>query len=498
MHQLVVNPGRVLARRDPMIYGQFLEHFHRQIYGGVYEPGSPLSDGAGFRTDVLDALRKIQTPVIRWPGGCFVSSYDWKRGVGPRREPVFDKAWRVEEPNTFGTDEFYALSKALDSEMYICGNAGTGTMEEMSDWLEYTNLESEGRFARWRIENGFEKPFGVKYFSVGNENYGHWELGAKERFEWARLVAETAKLLKRVDPTVQLSAAALPDPEWNLELIKRAGPYLDWISVHEYWDAIHTTNALASYEQAMAYTEKLDDSIRRVEGILAATGYLGKISIAFDEWNLRGWYHPNSHEVRLPSDKALYIDPRDKNDDNSSYTMADTVFTACFLNALLRHAETVRMANYAPAVNTRGLIYTHKGGIVLRGTYHVFDLFVNQMGDRVVDLWAKDAPKMRAVAKDGREVLVDALDAVATLRPDGAVAVSLVNKRADGAAEVSLELASDTGELTLYTIAADSVSAYNDVDASDRVRIASSKPARSNGSVALSLPPHSVSVLVIG
>ena len=497
MHQLVVNPGRVLARRDPMIYGQFLEHFHRQVYGGVYEPGSPLSDDAGFRTDVLNALRKIRVPVIRWPGGCFVSSYDWKLGVGPNREPVFDKAWRVEEPNTFGTDEFHALSKALGSEMYICGNAGTGTMDEMSDWLEYTNLESEGRFARLRIQNGFEKPFGVKYFSIGNENYGHWELGAKERNEWARLVAETAKLLKRVDPTVQLSAAALPDPEWNLELIKRAGPYLDWISVHEYWDAIHTTNALASYEQAMAYTERLDDSIRRVEGILAATGTLGKIHIAFDEWNLRGWYHPNSHEARLPSDKAVYVDPRGKNDDNSSYTMADTVFTACFLNALLRHAETVRMANYAPAVNTRGLIYAHKGGIVLRGTYHVFDLFVNQMGDRVVDLWEKDAPKMCVTAKDGREVLVDALDAVATLRPDGAIAVSLVNKHQDEAAEVSLTFPSGGAELTLYSIAADSVSAYNDIDAPDRVRITSSKPAPFGGSVTLSLPPHSVNVLVM-
>ncbi len=498
MHELVINPGRVLARRDPMIYGQFLEHFHRQIYGGVYEPGSPLSDGAGFRTDVLDALRKIRVPVIRWPGGCFVSSYDWKTGVGPVREPVFDKAWRVEEPNAFGTDEFHALCKSLGSEMYICGNAGTGSMEEMSDWLEYTNLESEGRFARRRIENGFVKPFRVRYFSIGNENYGHWELGAKERFEWARLVAETAKLLKRVDPTVQLSAAALPDPEWNLELIKRAGPYLDWISVHEYWDAIHTTNALATYEQSMAYTEKLDDSIRRVEGILAATGYLGKIRIAFDEWNLRGWYHPNSHEAKLPSDKSLYIAPRDRNDDNASYTMADTVFTACFLNALLRHAENVRMANYAPAVNTRGLIHAHKDGLVLRGTYHVFDLFVNQMGDRVVDLWEKDAVKMRVTAKDGREVLVDALDAVATLRPDGSQAVSLVNKKADETAEVSLPLEPGREGLTLYSIAADSVSAYNDVDDPDRVRITTSKPAFSGGAVTLSLPPHSVNVLVIG
>ncbi len=498
MPRFVINPDRVLAERDPMIYGQFLEHFHRQIYGGIYEPGSPRADGAGFRTDVLEALRRLRVPVIRWPGGCFVSSYDWKKGVGKTREPAFDKAWRVEEPNTFGTDEFHALCEALDCEMYICGNAGTGSIEEMSDWLEYTNLECEGAFARQRIKNGHAQPYGVKYFSIGNENYGHWELGAKERHEWARLVAETAKLLKRVDPSVQLSAAALPDPEWNLELIQRAGPYLDWISVHEYWDAIHTTNALASYEQAMAYTEKLDESIRKVEGILAATGYLGKIKIAFDEWNLRGWYHPNSHEVQLPTDKSQYLAPRDRNDENESYQMADTVFTACFLNALLRHADSVKMANYAPAVNTRGLIYTHRDGIVLRGTYHVFDLFVNQMGESIVDLWDQDIRRMNVTAKDGRNVQVDALDAVATRRRDGRIAVSLINKHPSDAAEVSVACEGcDGAGLALHSIAADSVFAYNDVEDPDRVRIEITKPEMAGGAVRLRLAPHSVNVLLI-
>ena len=140
-----------------------------------------------------------------------MSSYDWKEGVGPDRRPVFDKAWRVEEPNTFGTDEFALLCEKIGARMYICSNAGTGTAEQMSDWLEYTNLNI-GKYARLRKENGHAAPYGVRYFSIGNENYGAWEIGAKERREWARLVAESAKMLKRVDPGVQLSAAALPDP----------------------------------------------------------------------------------------------------------------------------------------------------------------------------------------------------------------------------------------------------------------------------------------------
>ena len=496
MPHYAINPKRVFAQRDIMIFGHFLEHFHRQIYGGVYEPASPLADGDGFRQDVLEAMRAIQTPVIRWPGGCFVSGYDWKLGVGPNREPVYDKAWRVEESNRFGTDEFHLLCEKLGAEMYICTNAGTGTMEQMSDWLEYCNLPTEGRYARMRIQNGHKEPYNVKYFSIGNENYGSWELGAKERYEWARLVTESAKLMKHVDPEIQLSAAALADPEWNLELLRHAGPFLSWISIHEYWDMIHTTNALASYEQSMAYTATLSDSIERVEGILAATGYLGKIKIAFDEWNLRGWYHPNAHGPGLSKDKALYLAPRDQNDDNSAYTTADTVFTACFLNTLLRHAEHVRMANYAPTVNTRGLIYTHEGGIVKRGPYHVFDLFVNQMGEQVVDIWDSMPESMTVAAKDGNAVNVDTVDAVATLRADGRMAVSLINKQADQSASVRLEGGDAAKGATLYTIAPDSVEAYNDVDAPDRIRIETQALTPENGGITLTLPKHSVSVVV--
>ena len=227
----VINANRTLGRRDPMIYGHFIEHFHRQIYGGVYDPGNPLSDAEGFRQDVLEAMRRIHVPVLRWPGGCFVSSYHWKKAVGRRRTPFFDKAWRVEDPNDFGTDEYVALCRKIGCEPYICTNAGTGTAEEMSDWVEYCNLDHEGEFAKWRIANGHEKPFGVKYWSIGNENYGGWEIGAKSAQEWGRLVLESAKMMKHVDPTIELTAAALTDLDWNVNLLKNCGERLDWISI---------------------------------------------------------------------------------------------------------------------------------------------------------------------------------------------------------------------------------------------------------------------------
>ena len=158
--------------RSDLLYGHFIEHFHRQIYGGVYDPGNPLSDSDGFRSDVIDAMRRIKVPILRWPGGCFVSSYHWQKAVGPVRTPFFDKAWRVEDPNSFGSNEFIALCRKVGCEPYICTNAGTGTAEEMSDWVEYCNLESEGEFARMRIAHGYPIPHKVKYWSIGNENYG--------------------------------------------------------------------------------------------------------------------------------------------------------------------------------------------------------------------------------------------------------------------------------------------------------------------------------------
>ena len=169
---------------DRMIFGQFIEHFHRQIYGGIFEPGSPLSDKRGFRVDAIEALREMGVPIIRWPGGCFASAYHWKKAVGPNRTPAYDKAWKVEDPNTFGTNEFILWCREIGAEPYICTNAGSGTPEEMSDWVEYCNLVEEGEYSRLRAAHGYPESHNVKYWSIGNENYGAWEVGAKTVDEW--------------------------------------------------------------------------------------------------------------------------------------------------------------------------------------------------------------------------------------------------------------------------------------------------------------------------
>lgn len=493
-----MNEKRVIGKRNPMIYGHFIEHFHRQIYDGIYDPGNPLSDEDGFRVDVMEAMRKIKVPILRWPGGCFVSAYHWKDGVGKDRKPFFDKAWRVEDPNTFGTDEYIKMCRKLDCEPYICTNAGTGTPEEMSDWVEYCNLENEGQYAKWRIENGYETPHKVKYWSIGNENYGSWEIGAKSAEEWGRLVTESAKMMKHVDPDTELSAAALADVDWNMNLLKNCGAYLDWISIHQYWDMMNEVHTPATYEQCMAWTKNVARAVDDVRGILTALHLEDKIKIAFDEWNLRSWHHPNVQNFKRGIGKESYITPRDKNDDNSTYTMADAVFTGCFLNAMNRNCDIVGMANYAPILNTRGCIYSYDKGIVLRSTYHVFDLYVNYLGDTVIDLWSENQmPVMNVQDKWGRSVEVETLDMAATTWSDRkGIALAVVNKHMDQAYVIALENEYPDAEVIIYSITGKDKDSYNDINKNE-VEIKENKIGKFIPGMKITLKPHSVNVIQI-
>lgn len=489
---LEINPLREIGKRDKKIFGQFIEHFHRQIYGGIYEPGSSLSSQKGFREDVMKALQKIEVPVVRWPGGCFVSAYHWKDGVGKNRTPYYDKAWRVEETNEFGTDEFIEYCKELGAEPYICTNAGTGSPEEMSDWVEYCNLATEGKWAKLRIENGYKEPFNVKYWSIGNENYGHWEMGAKEVGEWGSYVRESAKMMKRVDPTIELFAASIADLDWNIDLLRKAGKYLDWISIHEYWDKPSIENGLSNYESCMAKTLKIEDPIVKTKSILDSLGYLGKIRIAFDEWNLRGWYHPH---VDSPTEDC--VAPRDKNDDNSTYTMADAVFTSCVLNACHRHCDVVGMANFAPIVNTRGAINTSQEGVVFRSTYYVFELYTQHLGDIVIDSWVPENHSFE-VDEGGITTQVPILDVVATKRAsDGSVRMAIVNRHPELSETVCIPNTGGYSQATLYSVLGDSKDAYNDFGIEQVHTTEQQLQVQTNAELKFKVQPHSVNVLVL-
>jgi alpha-N-arabinofuranosidase len=492
-----VNEKRINGKRNQMIYGHFIEHFHRQIYNGIYDPDSPFADEDGFRTDIIEAMKKIQVPILRWPGGCFVSSYHWKDAVGDNRIPFFDKAWRVEDPNTFGTDEYINMCKKIGCEPYICTNAGTGTAEEMSDWVEYCNLDYEGQYAKWRIKNGNLEPYKVKYWSIGNENYGHWEIGAKSSDEWGKLVREAAKMMKHVDPQIELSAAALSDLKWNVNLLKNCGEFLDWISIHEYWDMVPEKNDLATYGQCMAYTSWIDHTVDEIRGLLKAMKLEKKIKIAFDEWNLRSWHHPNIHTIKQGIDKKDYLYPRDKNDDNKQYTMADAVFTACFLSAMNRNCDIVGMANFAPILNTRGCIYSYPEGIVLRSTYHVFDLYVNYLGDTIIDTWTELLPIMTVTHRNGKEIEIETIDILATKWSDKpGIALAIINKHPLEIQNINLSFACSNKKVSLYGISGETPDSYNDIN-KNQVSIFKKELGSFSSNMEIEIKPHSVNIIQI-
>jgi len=478
---------------SPMIFGGFLEHFGRQIYGGVFEPGSSLSDEKGFRKDVVEALRELKVPIVRWPGGCYVSGYHWEDGVGNRRTPTDDMAWGVLEPHTFGTDEFVELCRLLGWQPYICNNAGNGTVEEMKAWVEYCNGR-QGKFATMRKDNGYDEPRNVSIWSIGNENWGRHEIGYKPIEQWAPLVLAAAKAMKAADPDIQLAAAALPTREWTLPLLKQAGPYLDYISIHSYWLPLwHET---PDYMTCIMKSEGPEELIANYIGVLEESGYRGRIKIAFDEWNLRGWHHPGFPRKAVQD----YDDPeviklvaaRQKNLIASQYTMADALFSASFFNARLRHAEDVGMANIAPLVNTRGPLHVHPQGIVKRTHFHAMAMYANLLGSRVVEAVVEAGP----LAHGDRFVPV--VDAIATVDDAGTTwSVALVNRHPSRNVPCTITIKNVPleGRYHATILSGDSPEAYNDIEHPNRVAPKKTQLTFHKGTG--KLPPHSVTILAV-
>ena len=475
---------------SPMLFGGFIEHFQDQIYGGLFEPGSPLADERGFRKDVVAAMKELKLSVVRWPGGCFVSGYHWKDGVGKTRKPVADPVWGTTDPNTFGTAEFIEWCRLVGCEPYICTNAGNGTPEEMKQWVEYCNA-TQGEYADQRKANGHEQPFKVKYWSVGNENYGYWEIGRQTSETWGPFVHKCAGLMREADPDIKLAAASWLDKrEWNLPLLKAAGGDLAYMAVHSYW---HNKEKPILFKDCMKFCDAPEKLIHGVINNLEDAGLRGKIKIAYDEWNLRHWYHPGFPRkavVQAGDAKAAeFIKAREDNAIASIYTMADALFTSAFLNACLRHSDDVAMANIAPIVNTRGPLYVHPKGIVKRTTFHTLAMYANELEARVVPLKLEQGAAAQRVAQ---------LDGIATTDASGKRwAIALTNRDPAEAVACTLKLGDRLldGTFDATILAGDSPDAFNDVEHPNRVTPAKAQLKINQGVV--KLPPHSLTIIRI-
>jgi alpha-N-arabinofuranosidase len=493
--ELRIDTHRVIGKRDIKIYGHFLEHFHRIIYGGVFDPGNQLSDKDGLRMDVIEALRHIKTPVMRWPGGCFASAWNWKDAIGVKREGTFDKAWRVEEPNTFGIDEFLTFCSKVGCEPYLITNPSMP--EDSSDWVEYCNLQNQGKWAKRRIANGHVEPWAVKNWCIGNENWGA-DLGASTASEWHRTVRENSRRMKRVDPAINLAASVVPELEWdnmdwNINLLKNCSRYLKWVVLHASWDATWIDGFYADYGACMAYTNKAATQVELLRGLLASMGLDKKIQIAFDEWGLRSWWCPHFEDGVTYQD---YLAPREDNDINNNSTMADAVFTACFLNMANRNCDILTMANHSPAVNTRGCIFTHKDGIVLRPDYHVFDFYVNELGGTVLDAYSEKVPPLMVTNKKGKPEETPAADLLATLNDKGEVVIAAVNKDPEHNGNLLLSILGGKipERVYIHTLKGKAKDAYNDIGRND-VQPEAPEIVRYDPQNGVILPPHSVSII---
>ncbi|MBD3176208.1 MAG: alpha-N-arabinofuranosidase [Armatimonadia bacterium] len=491
--ELRIKPGASPTVYSPMIFGGFLEHFDDQVYGGIYDPSSPLADRDGFRADVLEALRELKMSVIRWPGGCFASGYYWKGGVGPDREPADDMAWGVVEPNTFGTAEFVKLCRKLGARPYICNNAGNGTIQEMREWVEYCN-SSRGAGADLRRRHERPEPLNVPIWSIGNENWGAHEIGHRGHEEWARLVGEAAREMLSADPDILLTAAAVPDPEWSLPLLREAGEYLSYISIHKYWVPNWGEIQSPSYLDCMMESATAEELILQSIAVLDAADVRGRVALALDEWNLRSWHHPGFPRKAVQD----YDDPevqrlvaaRRASADPTQYTMSDALFSASFLNACLRHAEDVGMANIAPMVNTVGPLRAHEKGVIRRTSFHVLAMYASLLQPYVVPAEVS----CEVVTHGARSAPL--VDGVVTADERGQrLAVAVVNRHPSLPVDCGLELGvpMPEGHVDAVVLSGDSADACNDVGRPNRVRPEKTRLALTER--ALKVPPHSLVVL---
>jgi alpha-N-arabinofuranosidase len=364
MSRVKIDLDRRLGTIDRMVYGMFIEHLGRCIYGGIYEAGSPLSDENGIRRDVLEASRGLQPPIMRYPGGNFVSGYHWLDGVGPKeKRPVrAEHAWHTVETNQFGTNEFIRYCRLFPTESYICANMGNGTMEEAAAWVEYCNRNDGTSYAKLRAEHGFPEPHKVLYWGLGNEMYGDWQIGHLNAEDYAKKARLFAQVMKAADKNIKLVLCGGGFAEWDRIALEKCADLVEYISYHVYWGPVrdqdsHYSNLAQPYasEQYLKFLWRLIEQMRRDKRVRHP------IHISIDEWNV--WYrtHNTSH-----------IEER--------YDLTDCLSVAIYMNMMRRNCGAIRMACLAQMVNVLGPIFTSPEGMFLQTIYHPLRLAVEKSG----------------------------------------------------------------------------------------------------------------------
>jgi len=400
--RIAIDEERVIGRISPLLFGGFIEHMGRCVYRGIFDPGSALADEHGLRTDVVAALRELNPRIIRYPGGNFLSGYHWRDGVGPvaQRPRRRELAWQSIETNHFGTHEFITLCRMLGAEPMLGVNLGTGTIEEAGAYVEYCNAPAGTLEADRRVANGAPEPFGVRYWCLGNEMDGPWQIGHMDATAYAVKAREAAKLMKWHDPSIRLtlcgsSSSHMPTyPEWDRIALEICWEYVDYLSLHFYAGNRDddTDSYLALARQFEDHLDALAGTLRYVKAKLRSRH---DVYLSWDEWNV--WYKDQTMQGGWQEAPHLI---------EEVYNLEDALVVAQWLNVFLRRCDVLKMACLAQLVNVIAPILTRPDGILRQSIFYPFALFSRYASGDSLDLLVQ-APTY-ATRMFGEQPLIDA------------------------------------------------------------------------------------------
>lgn len=494
--RVTANAAYAVADIDKRLYGSFLEHLGRAVYTGIYEPGHPQADAEGMRKDVIELVRALDTPICRYPGGNFVSAYNWEDGIGPKesRPRRLDLAWRTTEPNLVGIHEFADWAEKAGTEMMLAVNLGSRGLDEARAFVEYVNHPGGSYWSDLRARNGRAQPWNCRLWCLGNEMDGPWQVGHKSASEYGHLANETAKALRGLDPTVELvvcgsSHSNMPTyPQWEATVLEATYEQVDYISLHMYFENYEKNTA-----EYLALPAKLDRYIGTVAGIIdyvkAKTRSKRNVKISFDEWNV--WYHQRKQDAERMRGWDWPEAPRLLED---IYNFEDVLQVGCIINTFIRRSDIVRIACIAQLVNVIAPIMTDPGGAAWRQTIYWPFMLASRHGRGTALQLAVEVPTYDAAVADK----VPWLD-IAGVHDSSAGTLTFfaINRHGSEAIEADVALERFAAKSIEHTIIRhDDLEACNTKDAPDNV-----SPVKGNGAaltskgMTLNLPPHSYSMV---
>lgn len=378
--KVVCNKKFIVGEIDPRLFGSFLEHMGRVIYTGIYEPENAISDEEGFRRDVLGKVKEMNVTAVRYPGGNFVSAYNWEDGVGPKekRPRKLELAWRSIETNEFGTNEFMKWARKVGVQPILTVNLGTKGIENAAHYVEYCNFPRGTKYSDMRREHGVEEPYGVKMWCLGNEMDGKWQIGHKTAEEYGKLAAEAGKVMKLIDPQIELtvcgsSLSTMPTyPQWDIEVLEQVYDVADYLALHQYY-----AGQDKGTKRFLAQTLDMEEYIRTIRSVAQIVKQKKhskkEMKFSVDEWGV--WAVPGNAVNREIEEEPWMAAPAIS---EQIYTLEDALLFAGMQMVMLRNADVIKIACQSLLTNVSACIMTEKnGGLWLQTIYYPFFYFAN-------------------------------------------------------------------------------------------------------------------------